>query len=139
VNAFNLAYSRAITVNQTHFVRLDRNTRRYFVERPAREGEGGSGFVLVRDVAGGQGEIDARISIQIRKRYEESSVALGQGASSVSENDTRKQNRDQTLAFYPDGTGEAAEIVLRDRHGFRLALRINPTSARVHIVELERE
>ena len=33
----------------------------------------------------------------------------------------------------------AGEILLRDRAGFRLALRINPTTARVRIIELERE
>ena len=42
-------------------------------------------------------------------------------------------------AFYPDGTAEASEIVLRDREGFGLALRINPTTARVKILEVERK
>ena len=43
------------------------------------------------------------------------------------------------IAFYPDGTADAARLMLRDREGFRLALRINPITARVHIVEMERE
>ncbi|MDB6077847.1 MAG: hypothetical protein JWO82_1594, partial [Akkermansiaceae bacterium] len=38
---------------------------------------------------------------------------------------------------YPDGTADAWEIHLRDRAGFQLALRINPITASVHIVELE--
>ena len=45
----------------------------------------------------------------------------------------------EPIFFYPDGTADASEIVLRDRDGFRLALRINPVTARVRIIELARE
>ena len=37
------------------------------------------------------------------------------------------------------GTADAAEIILRDRDGFRLYLRINPITARVELVDLERQ
>ena len=43
------------------------------------------------------------------------------------------------VAFYPDGTADAAAFLLRDRDGFRLLLQINPITARVHVVEMERE
>jgi hypothetical protein len=43
------------------------------------------------------------------------------------------------ILFNPDGTADAREIRLRDRDGFRLGLRINPVTARIHIVELPRE
>ena len=46
---------------------------------------------------------------------------------------------DETIGFYADGTADAREIQLEDRDGFRLVLRINPTTARVRIVELERK
>jgi hypothetical protein len=45
---------------------------------------------------------------------------------------------EKAILFYPDGTAENREIVLEDKSGFRLALRLNPVTARVHIVEKER-
>jgi len=51
----------------------------------------------------------------------------------------RGERRDDAITFYPDGTADASEILLRDRDGFRVALRINPVTARVRIIELARE
>ena len=48
------------------------------------------------------------------------------------------ENRDDAITFYADGTADVCEILLQDRDGFRLALRINPATARVRVVELER-
>jgi Tfp pilus assembly protein FimT len=137
VGVLNLAYSQTITVNQRHRVRLDKAGGRYFIERAVREGEQGSGFVPVRDVPGGEGKLDARISIQIRKQGADARTAPP--ASSGSTNELRAGTSTESIAFYPDGTAEAGEILLRDRDGFGLALRINPTTARVRIVQLERE
>ena len=44
----------------------------------------------------------------------------------------------QTIELYSDGTADQAEILLQDREGFRLGLRINPITARVQIIELGR-
>ncbi len=163
VDAFNLAYSQAVTVNQLHRVRLDRKSGRYFVERIAREGEGRSGFITVRDPPGGEGALDTRISIEIRRPDENPAKASDPEAPLVSEDDLRGlhayrsatgprpeaplvsgddlrvRDRGEAIAFYPDGTADPGEILLRDRDGFRLSLRINPTTARVRIVELGRE
>ena len=35
--------------------------------------------------------------------------------------------------------GNGVHAMLRDRDGFRLLLQINPVTARVHVVEMERE
>src|SRR5258708_29414454 len=67
VDVFNTAYSRAITVNQLHRVRLDKTTGKYVIERRARKGEGESGYVTVKDLPGGEGKIDGRISIEMGK------------------------------------------------------------------------
>ena len=137
VNVFSLASSRAIALNQVHRVRLDRKNTHYLVERPVRDGEGTSGFVPAREVLGGDGELDRRISIEARAPGEApSSAAPG---ALVFGNDPRKQDRDEVIAFYPDGTADAVEIVLRDRDGFGVSLRINPVTARVRVIELERE
>ncbi len=139
VDVFSLASSRAISLNQPHRVRFDRNAGRYFIERASQEGEQESGFVRARDIPGGKGELDGRISMEIRKPDEALSSGSDPGMSPSLEDDLRVRDKDEGIAFYADGTADAAEVVLRDRDGFRLALRINPVTARVHIVELERK
>ena len=137
MNAFNLGYSQAVTLNQLHRVRLDRKNGRYFVERKAEEG--GIGFIPVRDLPGGEGKLDTRISIEIRRAEETPAAAPEQQAPLLSAEDSRIRTDDEPIVFYPDGTADSREVRLRDREGFRLALRINPITARVDIVELERE
>ena len=139
VNACNLANSRAITINQLHRVRLDRRNGRYFVERTARDGEGRSGFVPLRDVSGSEGGIDARISVELRKPGEEGTDGPDQEPAFASGDDPQTSDRDEAISFYPDGTADTAEIHLRDRAGFRLVLRISPVTARVQIAEGERQ
>ena len=45
----------------------------------------------------------------------------------------------EAVTFYADGTADAGEIVLRDRQGFRLGLRVHGATGRVELRELERE
>jgi Tfp pilus assembly protein FimT len=132
LGAFDVASSRAVSVNRPHRIRLDQTTHRFYLERSAR---GGTDFFPVRDLPGSEGALDARISIVIRQPVmgaaddaeEEPAagpVAAGQGES---------------VTFYEDGTADAREIVLTDRDGFTLALRINPVNARAEIIQKERE
>jgi type II secretion system protein H len=137
VNVCNIAYSRAVSLNQLHRVRLDRKSGRYLVERRVRESGRGSGFLPVRDVPGSEGKLDTRIAIEIQREGEIAAEALDETLPSSPENETSAGA--DAFTFYPDGTANAAEIRLRDREGFRLALRINPTTARVRIIDLGRE
>jgi type II secretion system protein H len=139
INVFNLAYSQAVSGSQLHRVRLDRKTGRYVIERIAREGETGRGFVRVRDVPGTEGELDTRITIDIQTPAAETSAAAEQEPTPNPGDAKPVESSRDVISFYPDGTADAKEILLKDRDGFRLALRINPTTARVRIVELERE
>jgi Tfp pilus assembly protein FimT len=134
VDVFHLAYSRAVSLNQLHRVRFDRITGRYFIERAGN----GSGFVPARDVPEGEGTLDRRISVEFRKQDEAPPTEVDPGTSSASE-DPEVRTKDAAFAFYADGTADAGEVLLRDRDGFRLALRISPVTARVQIVELERQ
>ena len=137
VDVFHLAYSRAVSLNQLHRVRFDKITGRYFIERGQAAGNG-SGFVPARDIPEGEGTLDHRISVEFRKQDEAPPTEVDQGTSAASE-DAEVRNKDEGFAFYSDGTADAGEVLLRDREGFRLALRINPVTARVQIVELERQ
>jgi prepilin-type N-terminal cleavage/methylation domain-containing protein len=63
INVFDLAYSRAVSLNQLRRVRLDEKTGRYLVEKRVLE-NGQENFVPADDVAGGKGELDPRIAIE---------------------------------------------------------------------------
>jgi prepilin-type N-terminal cleavage/methylation domain-containing protein len=139
VNVFGVAGSHAVSVNQVLQVRLDRKTGHYAIEKRVRERGRAGYFVPARDIPGGEGKLDARISIEIHMPGEDAAQPSGEAMPQAPETTPREQEAEDTIAFYPDGTADAREIVLRDPDGFRLGLRINPVTARVHIVELARE
>src|SRR5438132_14158183 len=66
-NVLGIAYSRAVTVHQPHRVRLDNVTHRYSIERRVPGFRGQTSFAPVKDLPGGEGTLDARISIELRK------------------------------------------------------------------------
>lgn len=137
--AFDLAYSRAVSLNQVDRVRLDPNTSRYVVEKRV-EDQGQESFVALKDVPGGEGELDSRISAKIRNLGGDLSNEAPEAAPTDSSvNDLPNPQSDDMISFYPDGTADGREVILRDRDGFGLALRINAITARVNIVELERQ
>jgi prepilin-type N-terminal cleavage/methylation domain-containing protein len=136
VDVFNLAYSRAISLNQVRRVRLDEKTGRYLVEKRVEE-NGRESFVPVNDVPGDKGELDSRITIEFHQSGENAGIANAQTETAPSDDDLSADK--MTVNFYPDGTATAGEILLRDRDGFKLVLRINPITARVHIIEPENE
>jgi prepilin-type N-terminal cleavage/methylation domain-containing protein len=138
VNSLGIAYSRAVSLNQLHRVRFDTRTGRYLVERrdPAGVREE---FVPIKDIPGCEGTMDARISLRIHKQGNDAADASVPPANLPAGGDEALAETDSTVSFYPDGTADGAELELRDRDGFRLALQINPTTARVHIVELKRQ
>jgi type II secretion system protein H len=125
VNVFEIASSRAISLNQMHRVRLDTQSSRYVVERRAIK-SGVEEFVPLADVSGCAGELDKRISMRVRRPGEDEAVPAIQTST-------------EEISFYPDGTADAVLIELQDRAGFRLALRVNPITSRINVLELERE
>src|SRR6266850_395289 len=127
VDVFNQANSHAITINQLHRVRLDAKKGGYVIERTVHEGERGNGFVPAREIPAAEGEIHNHISVEIHKSDQE---------TELSGDTTARTSSDDSISFYADGTADSAEILLRDRDGFRLVLRINATTARVRIIEL---
>jgi type II secretion system protein H len=139
VGVCGLASSHAISVNQAHRLRLDLKTGHYSIERRASDRGPEGRFVSAREVPGGEGELDTRISIEMHKSGDEATETAEQESAPVPGSRAQSERRDDGITFYPDGTADASEIVLRDRDGFRLALRINPVTARVRIIELARE
>ena len=132
INVFDLAYSRAVSLNQLRRVRLDEKTGRYLVEKQVTE-NGLENFVPADDAAGSRGELDSRIAVEFHPPGEFSADENNDANSSTGD------ARGVTIAFYPDGTADGGDFTLRDHEGFRLRLQINPVTARVHVVEMERE
>ena len=141
VDVFHLASSHAITVNQLHRVWLNTKAGRYHVERERAESRADNELAPAIEVAGGEGDLDIRITIEVRRPDTGPAAERGTGPESIAPLDDgpRKPSQGQAIAFYPDGTAERTEILLRDRQGFRLALQLNPVTARVRILELERQ
>ena len=139
VSVCSLASSHAVSANQAHRLRLDPKTGHYSIERGAADLGDKGRSVPVREVPGGEGVLDTRIAIEIYKSGDQSTDVAEPDSAPVAGSHAQAGPPDDGITFYPDGTADASEIVLRDRDGFRLALRINPVTARVRIIELARE
>lgn len=138
VDVFNLAYSRSVSLDQLHCVRLDPRTGRYLVERRAGE-DPDDHYIPLTGVPGCEGTLDSRIAIQILSPAAAAPDSSAQPATLPATNESEMPSQNEAICFYPDGTADVREVLLRDREGFRLALRINPITARVHVVDLGRE
>lgn len=139
VSACDLASSHAISANQPHRLHLDTKTGKYVIQRRHDERGREAQFMAAREVPGGEGELDKRINIEIHKAGEELPEPGSEDVGLAGSDQPQAGPRDDGVVFFPDGTAEASEILLQDRDGFRLALRINPTTARVRVVELARQ
>ena len=132
--AMKAAYSQAVTERTTHRVVLDLSAKQYRLEKEASEDE--SGYVLARPVTGANGALDARIRFEIRDQpafqdEEEQAEPLRPAPQ-------QQAGQPDTIEFFSDGTAEPKEVLLRDQAGHGLALRVNPATAHVTVVELGR-
>jgi type II secretion system protein H len=132
INVFSIASSRAVSVNQLHRVRIEAGTGRYVIERRTRETVQGDEYKPLNDVSEAEGTLDQRISIRIHNLDE------SQPAAPARESSQTRADID-AISFYSDGTADSAELLLRDKQGYQMALRINPITAHVKILELGRE
>ncbi len=134
IDVFGLANSRAVSLQQTHRVRLDHNAGRYVLERQPGRPSGNAAFVPVHDVSGAEGSIDHRIVFELRP------PAVDILANDPPPTGTAPRTKPgvDAVTFYPDGTADAAQLTLWDRAGFQLALRLNPVTARVKLTEPNR-
>jgi type II secretion system protein H len=130
IEAFNLAHSRAVSFNRPHAVRIQPTTGEYRIEKRVRL-QGEEEFVPLRDVIGSEGKLDSRIKVEFRLPPE---LSADESAAPEPPPDAL----DPSITFFPDGTADAKEVLLEDRQGFRLLLRMNPTTSRVRILDVPR-
>lgn len=138
-NGLGLAYSQSISLNQQHRLRVDRESHRYRIERLARHETEGSGFVPARGIPGAEAALDERIRIEFREPGTSLEDEARERAPAIDDRMTGREAPLDSIAFFPDGRAQGMEIWLRDRTGFGLALKVDPITARVRVVELERE
>ncbi len=119
--ALNLAYSRAITLNQPHRLRLNTNQLRFYIEGRTTSPGGNTSFATIPYAPGAQGSLDPRIAIH----------RTTQPAADNNATEPPAPHLHDPITFFPDGTATATLLILQDRQGFRRTLRINPVTARV--------
>jgi type II secretion system protein H len=139
VSVLTLASSRAVSSNQAHRLHLDLATGRYLIERRVQENGEETDFAPATDILGSEGTLDTRIAIQIHKTGLDHPDPALADAASFPDRDSAASQLSSSVAFFPDGTAEAADVLLRDQEGFRIGLRVNPVTARVRLLELDRE
>jgi type II secretion system protein H len=118
IDLCDAASNRAIAAHQAQTLKIDAMSGKFFVRAKALEAEGEEWQII-------EGELDKRIALMIREpeRGEETE-------------ETEEPVKRDTIVFYPDGTADAREFLLRDRAGVELLLRMNPTTSRVRIIEM---
>jgi type II secretion system protein H len=133
VSVCSIASSRAVSFNQPHRVRVNAARRTFRVERRIGRQRPGSDaeFVPVHEVPGCEGRLDERITVRLRLSARDPAAEAGE--SGVGEGADAAGGVEDVM-FYPDGTADGVEIQLRDREGFRRTLRVNPVTARVHLL-----
>ena len=137
VTACDIAFSRAVATGQTRRLEFDRSTGRYQVLAGSNGGTAASAQKN-EDTPGGTGTVDLRIKVELR-RVESAGAGNATRVSPAAGIDAAPAGPiDTGIDFFADGTADASEFVLEDRAGFRLALRINPVTARVRLRELPR-
>ena len=149
VNVCDLAASRAVSRNQICRVRFEPRTGKYVVERRVRGQGAQMEFAPIEDMAGGQGKLDHRIVLEVHEPGEnpaadyhrDSRAPADEPAANSAPPEEENRGRaatDEAITFYPDGTAEPRELLLRDPAGFRLGLHLNPATGRFRVIELAR-
>jgi prepilin-type N-terminal cleavage/methylation domain-containing protein len=145
--AMNMAYSQAVTSQRPCYLKLEPQTGSYWLEAPGGpEGRGerspSPGFLG----PGSSGEIDRRIAIAVHREEDRPEGERSQGREQAWRKEPPSSSPPRTgqgpveaLLFRPDGTAQACDVVLKDRDGFALLLKVNPTTSRVRAKKLGRE
>jgi type II secretion system protein H len=125
MSGLSLASSRAVSLNQAHAFELNPAEKQFVVrsrgKAAASAEEQNEGEETKR--------IDERITVEIRNPAEAAADEPGDEPAE------QRRNEPDVIQFYPDGTADGREIVLRDDHDAQLVLRINPVTGRVRVQE----
>lgn len=132
--AMNLAYSQAVTSGKPCQLRVDPQKSSYWLETSDQPDEKEERFLPLTSVPGSAGDLDRRILIAVQRPTD----ARGDRRNPPSRHPPSR-GPVETILFRPDGTCEACEVHLRDRDGFGLLLKVNPTTSRVRAKKLGKD
>jgi len=134
-SAVSAVSSRSVAISRPMRLQLDPVNHRYFTERSTR---GGTDFFPARDVLGGDGKLDGRITVAVLPPGVPLPVDtdVEPMTDAASQDEVLPPERASSVTFYPDGTAEARSIMLTDRDGYQMGLRVNPITSRVQILAM---
>jgi hypothetical protein len=124
IDVCDAASNRAIAVHQAQALRINTTSGKFFVKGKAAE----STEAQHADEQVIEGELDRRVALLIR----EPERGENEDVQDVAEQPVQTD----TIVFYPDGSADAREFLLRDRAGVELLLRMNPMTSRVRVIEM---
>jgi len=132
IDGTSLASSRAVALSQTHRLRLDRGNGRFVLERQVGKTHRIARFEPVDDTALAGSHLDSRVRWRL--------LPLGGKPTPDGEGPNRDRvgvpaSTPDSVRFYPDGTADAAELMLEDRMGMRLSLRVSAATGRVRVAD----
>lgn len=126
--ACTVARDRAVASGRTHRLRIDATSGKFRIESDPGAGTGRSAAPV--DSPGASGLLDARVVVR--------PLDVDNPDSPVTPPRRSGADAGEGLGFHADGTADAGGFLLQDRTGFRLALRVNPITARVRVRDLGR-
>jgi type II secretion system protein H len=142
--AMSLAYSQSVTLGRVHRLCVAGAERRWWLE--LQEDGRDRAFVPALGVPGGAGELDGAVQATVREPLESGRKSRAAGGEteerrelSTAAAERGREEEPAVIAFRPDGTAEAREVLLEDGDGFALAVRVHPSTSRVRVVEIDRE
>jgi type II secretion system protein H len=140
IGACQVANSRAITLNQVQRLRLETRSGRFVLEKPAPSDDAFDPTASGKRMEPVEGQIDSRLTMELLPEgtEPESAEAKPDEASRPESPPNERVSMTDVIRFNPDGTVTGPQILLRDRAGFRLALRFHPVTGRVRVDELAR-
>jgi type II secretion system protein H len=133
MNVLSLANSRAITLGQTHRVQFQPSSRHFDVQRKVHEAGEGIGFADLKDAPGSAGEWDERVKVEFPGNSPDSESEQAEPGDADEE---PSEQSPEMVQFYSDGTADPLRILLRDRAGFEILLKVNPATGRVKATQL---
>ena len=143
VHACELANSRAIALNEPQRLRLVPATGRYYIEAATDRAEPSpppsSQPMAGRNRTPVEGVLDARVTVALGRAHANKDGDAEPASTQPDPADEVIPPDPNALSFQPDGTASGPEILLRDRAGYGLALRVHPVTARMRLIELPRQ
>lgn len=130
ISAVRMAHGQAVATGRVTRLRFEPGKGTYSIEAAGGDGWGGTaagpGFAPVKGLPFDGGRIDPRIRVAVQSRGE---APEGRGESPAGRESAR--GGAETIHFRPDGTADPRVVVLEDREGFSIELRIDSSTSRV--------